>query len=165
MRRPALLLLAVLFLVAGGSGRAAAAVRPAPWATVNVCDTERHPDVLGLRASIPGTGRRAERMAMRFRVQWYSRRARAWRFVAGAAGDSGWVSVGSARYRRRETGVLFRFKPPSGQDAFVLRGVVDFRWTQRGRRARGARRITAGGHRSSAGADPRAYSAASCEII
>ena len=39
------------------------------WATVNICDTAKHPDAIGIRASMPGTPKHA-RLAMRFRVQY-----------------------------------------------------------------------------------------------
>ena len=50
MRRRAVVALLVLALFPA----AAAAKEPQPWATVNVCDTAKQPDAIGIRASMPG---------------------------------------------------------------------------------------------------------------
>jgi hypothetical protein len=140
---------------------AAAAARPAQgdrlWATVNVCDTSRHPNEVGIRASMPGVPRRAVRR-MRFRVQW--RDGSRWRFVTGA--DSGWRKLSRSRGRAIESGWSFEFEPPA--KATTFRGVVGYRWVRNGRIVAGAREITESGHRSTAGADPADYSAATCSM-
>src|SRR4051812_4344046 len=48
------------------------------WATINVCDTARYPDTVGVRASMPGTGTPGEEMFMRFQVQYHSRVDHLW---------------------------------------------------------------------------------------
>jgi len=140
---------------------AAAAARPAQadrlWATVNVCDTSRHPNEVGIRASMPGVPRRAVRR-MRFRVQW--RDGSRWSFVTGA--DSGWRKLSRSRGRAIESGWSFEFEPPA--KAITFRGVVGYRWVRNGRIVAGAREITESGHRSTAGADPADYSAATCSM-
>jgi hypothetical protein len=140
---------------------AAAAARPAQadrlWATVNVCDTSRHPNEVGIRASMPGVPRRAVRR-MRFRVQW--RDGSRWRFVTGA--DSGWRKLSRSRGRAIESGWSFEFEPPA--KAITFRGVVGYRWVRNGRIVASAREITESGHRSTAGADPADYSAATCSM-
>src|SRR5918994_549842 len=77
------------------------------WATVNVCDTTKHPNEVGVRASMPGTPRGTTR-SMRFRVQW--RDGDRWRYVAGA--DSGWRRVQRAEGLAIESGWSFEFAPP-----------------------------------------------------
>ena len=140
---------------------AAAAARPAQgdrlWATVNVCDTSRHPNEVGIRASMPGVPRGAVRR-MRFRVQW--RDGSRWRFVTGA--DSGWRKLSRSRGRAIESGWSFEFEPPA--KAITFRGVVGYRWVRNGRIVASAREITESGHRSTAGADPADYSAATCSM-
>lgn len=134
---------------------------PKLWATVNVCDTAEHPDVIGIRASMPGTGRR-HGLWMRFEVQYRSPADGQWHRIAAGA-DSGWRRVGTSITRRIESGWNFTFlAPDSGEH--VLRGVVSFRWTRAGRTVRRLREITVGGHRSTRGADPPGYSAATCRI-
>lgn len=140
---------------------AGAAARPAQaghlWATVNVCDTAKHPNEVGIRASMPGTPRGTVRR-LRFRVQW--RDGDRWRYVSGA--DSGWRTLSRARGKAIESGWSFEFEPPSKPITF--RGVVRFRWQRDGKIVSRAMEITETGHRSTAGADPEGFSAASCSI-
>jgi hypothetical protein len=144
-------------LAAPGSAAARPAAVDRLWATVNVCDTSKHPNEVGVRASMPGTPRGTGRR-MRFRVQW--RDGDRWRYVEGA--DSGWRALKRAQGRAIQSGWSFEFEPPS--KAITFRGVVRFRWLRDGRVAARAMEITETGHRSTAGADPADYSAASCSI-
>src|SRR3954469_12114319 len=116
----ALLALVIVLVLAPAS---AAAARPGDlWATVNVCDTAKHPDAIGIRASMPGTPRGA-RLSMRFRVQ-FKTASGSWRDAHGAA--SGWRVVGRARGSAVESGWSFSFAEP--MSPVTLRGVVRFRW-------------------------------------
>ena len=127
------------------------------WATVNVCDTAAHPDEIGIRASMPG-GKRGTRLLMRFRVQYRDLSTGRWRAVRDA--DSGWRKAGNGR-ATREAGYSFEV---AAEGTRILRGVVTYRWTRKGHVVRHAKRITAGGHRSTDGADPADFSAATCRI-
>ena len=127
------------------------------WATVNICDTAKHPNEVGIRASMPGVPRGAVRK-MRFRVQF--RDGGRWRYVTGA--DSGWRTLKRSAGRAIESGWSFEFEPPA--QPITFRGVVRYRWLRDGRAVRRARRITEGGHRSTRGADPANFSAATCRI-
>jgi hypothetical protein len=127
------------------------------WATVNVCDTARHPYEVGVRASMPGFPRGTVRR-MRFRIQYSD--AGTWRYVNGA--DSGWRTLSRARGRPVEAGWSFDFPAPAAPVTF--RGVVRYRWMKAGRVVGRAMRITEAGHRSTIGADPPDYSAATCSM-
>lgn len=166
----ALVSLLVLSLAPAAQGRT---VRPSKdlWATVNICDTPAHPDTIGIRGSMPGSGRRGEVMFMRFRVQFYARTDQKWHNIARGA-DSGLIRVGSARHKVRQSGWSFRFMAPDGSDSYVVRGVVTFAW-RRERRINGRRtyrtvarteRRTKSGHPNAVGADPPGYSSGLCEI-
>jgi hypothetical protein len=158
MIRSALLvvLFAALLLPAGASARKR---DDALWATVNVCDTARNPDAIGIRASMPTTPRGA-RLSMRFRVQYRTADA-GWKDVADA--DSGWRVVRPAKgAAAAESGWGFNFATPA--KAVTLRGVVRFRWRRGSALPRQAELATEAGHRSSAGADPEDYSAATCVL-
>ena len=141
----------------------ALAVAPAPaaartddlWATVNVCDTAKHPDAIGIRASMPGTPKGA-RLTMRFRVQ-YRVDSGDWRDIPGT--DSGWRVV---RGNPAQSGWSFTFAHPTSP--VTLRGMVQLRWRKGGTVLRQAELPTEAGHRSSAGADPADYSAATCTL-
>jgi len=172
---PRTLALTAAALVAGlvpASGLAAPPHRaPAPtidksrllWATINVCDSAKHPDTIGIRASMPGSGRRSERMFMRFQVQYFKVSAGQWA-NGDATADSGFRSVGLAKYRRRESGWNFAITPPPAGQSYRLRGVVTFEWRRAGEVVRRARRATRAGHRGTFGSDPKGYSAAECTI-
>jgi hypothetical protein len=117
-------------------GIAAASDTPELWATVNICDTARAPDSMGVRASMPGNSR-SRRMYMRFTAQYWSRSRQDWAPVAGS-GVSPWVFAGSARYERRQAGWTFEFAPPPPGVTFTMRAIVEFEW--RASRERVARR-------------------------
>ena len=136
----------------------AAARDPEPWATVNVCDSAKQPDTIGIRASMPGTPK-GVRLSMRFRVQ-YKVDEDTWADVENA--DSGWRALGAAKGVAAESGWSFTFTKPS--KAVTLRGVVRFRWRKGNALPRTAEVATEAGHRSSAGSDPPGYSAATCAL-
>lgn len=135
---------------------------PLLWATVNVCDTADNPDTIGIRASMPGSGIRSERMFMRFRVQFFAKADGKWHNV-GKAGDSGFRAVGSGRLAQRQSGRNFTIKPPT-DGAYRLRGAVTFQWRQGDKVVRSASKRTTSGHGRTRGADPKGFSAASCIV-
>ena len=157
MARIALLLTALACLLAPSA--AVAALRDAePWATVNVCDTARQPDTVGIRAAMPGSPK-GVRLSMRFRVQ-YKVGEESWADVENA--DSGWRTLGTAKGVPAESGWTFRFTRPS--KPVTLRGVVRLRWRKGDALPRTDEVATEAGHRSSAGSDPAGYSAATCAL-
>ena len=150
---------------------AGAAARPADplthskrlWATVNVCDTVGHPDSIGIRGSMPGSGDKAEVMFMRFQVQVFEQTDARWHYLVGA--DSGFVEVGSGRAKARQSGNTFTITPPrAGSAPYLLRGMVSFEWRKDAAVVRRARRSTTVGHPNTAGSDPAGFSAATCSI-
>ena len=145
-----LLILPLLMAMAAAPARAQSADL---WATVNVCDTAAHPDEIGIRASLPKP--RGRVATLRFRVQYRDASAGRWRYVLDA--DSGWHKLG----RASESGWSFEV---AGDGTQILRGVVGYRWKRHGKIVRRARRVTVGGHHSTAGADPKNFSAATCRI-
>ncbi len=150
-----------------GTAFAAASSPPLPapgsaalWATIDVCDTKAHPDTVGIRGSMPGTGDAGESMFMQFRVEYL--RERVWTNI-GRRGESPFVAAGSAAFRSRQAGVDVTIAP-SAERHFLLRGVVTFEWRLRGRVIATALRSTTAGHAAGAGADPPGYSASVCSI-
>lgn len=165
MRRPALaVLLALPFALAPGAARAGdPRESPLLWATVNVCDTERHPDTIGIRASMPGSRRKGETMWMRFKVQYLSAADGLWHNFTVDGTDSGAVRVARhARHRVRQSGYLFPFAPAAGE-TYHLRGAVYFEWRKRGKVVRRVKEITTAGHRPAV-ADPEGHSEATCDV-
>jgi hypothetical protein len=153
-----------IFLLLAVVAPASAWARDDQWATVNLCDTPAHPDSIGVRASMPGNGKR-QRMYMRFRTQFYSASEARWEAVAASAGRSAWIYVGSARRAYAQGGFTFMFEPPVPGRTYRLRGVVDLRWTDSRRHVlRRSKAVTEAGHPGTKGADPSVYSSELCEI-
>ncbi|MEA2154897.1 MAG: hypothetical protein QOE11_1037 [Solirubrobacteraceae bacterium] len=132
------------------------------WATVNVCDTERWPDTIGIRGSMPGSGDDRGTLWMRFQVQFQSPDDGLWHNVP-EGGDSGFVLAGSGRAKARQAGRSFRISPKKGEQV-LLRGRVSFEWRLKDVVTRSASMRTAKGHRSSAGSDPPGYTASTCTV-
>jgi hypothetical protein len=173
VRRPGATFLTIAALAAtAGVAPAADGAPPRPqafsarsllWATVNDCDTTAQPDTIGIRGSMPGSGYRRQEMYMRFQLQYLATDDDGKWHNIGDAGDSGWIDVGSARYRQRQTGRNFTVRPPDS-GSFRLRGAVTFEWRDGTEVVRRARVRTTAGHGNTAGADPRGYSRASCVV-
>jgi len=133
------------------------------WATVDVCSPADQRNTIGVRGSMPGNGVTGEEMFMRFTIQYRDASTGKWLALSGNA-DSGYIDVGSARYRARQAGRSFVFEPAAHQPAYRLRGYVYFQWRRGGKVVISAARPTQLGHRSAAGADPPSYSASTCII-
>ena len=159
-----------LALLAGPAGAVAAPAAGRPfgrdallWATVNVCDTVGHPDGMGIRGSMPGTGDRRDELFMRLQLQFRGSEGR-WRRM-GRSGDSGFLAVGRGDARVRQAGRTFTLTPPAaGRPAFVMRGLVTFEWRRGGAVLRRAFRATQAGHPGTPGADPPGFSAPTSSI-
>jgi hypothetical protein len=140
----------------------ASAAAPDVWATVNVCDTAKNPNGIGIRASMPGAQRKTVRLYMRFRIEWKDPTDGLWHNTIGF-GDSGFVNIGRPKDGgRRQAGYVFPLEQPTEPQR--LRGKVDFQWRIGKRVVRRERARTEKGHRSAAGSDPKGYSAATCVV-
>ena len=139
------------------------------WATVNICDSPRYPNVVGVRASMPGNARR-QWMFMRFSAFWYRLGQRDWQPLPG--GRSSWIEVASARFRARQAGYSFRVSQPPAGRSFVVRGVVEFEWRAIERRRdhsgwvvkKRKRATTRSGVRGAQEGDPPGLSLGACEV-
>jgi hypothetical protein len=135
---PLLVLLILLVLAAPAPAQRSIDKSRHLWATINICDTETNPNVLGVRASMPGNGR-PQRMYMRFSAQWWSGSQQQWLDVPN--GTSPWIYAGSARYAARQAGWTFDFQTPPMGRAYILRGSVEFHWRAL-EQGKGARRAS-----------------------
>jgi hypothetical protein len=96
-------------------------------------------------------------------VQYFRPSTQKWA-PTDATVDSGFQSVGSAKYRRRESGWNFSITPPPEGQTYRLRGIVSFQWRVGTKVVRKAQKRTHSGHKGTFGADPAGYSAAECII-
>jgi hypothetical protein len=150
----------------------AATAQPAParslahsrelWATVDVCDPKDQPNTIGIRGSMPGDGHAKDVMYMRFRVQYLDATKKEW-LNLGKGGDSGPLKLGSGALTR-QGGFSVELAPIAGKPAFTLRGYVIFQWRKGSTVLQSLTRLTTPGHTSTAGADPRGFSAATCKL-
>jgi hypothetical protein len=145
-----------------GSGsdtvRAAATVKYL-WSTINICDTQHHPDQVGIRARMPGDAK-PDRLRMRFFVQYM--RDGSWVPVKNG-GMSNWLRVGSGLYKYQEFGWTFKFPNVQPGDHFTMRGLVKFQWRRHGTIIRAAHAYTSSHHPTKFG-DPARYSKATCGV-
>jgi hypothetical protein len=157
-------LLLALLLALALPAPATASHRGDLWATISICDTDAHPNVLGVRASMPGNGTR-QTMWMRFRVKYFDRASHEWYAVPGDSG-SPWIKLGGARYRAREAGREFTITPPLPTTSYVVRGEVRYQWRRRksGKVVHRRRQVTLAGHPTGRFGDPFDYSSGVCEI-
>jgi hypothetical protein len=133
------------------------------WATINICDTRKAPNTVGVRVSMPGSGKKTERMYARVRLQFFRPSSQSW-VLLGDGADSGWIPLGKATFLRRETGWTQQLSAPAPGQQFRIRGHVRFEWRRGAAVKRKATRVTAGRIENVQGADPADYSAAQCII-
>ena len=143
------------------AGPAAEAAGDNQWATVNICDTAKHPNGLGIRGRAPGN-KTKQNIWMRFFAQ-FRRADGTWAQVQNG-GVSPWVKLGTADYTWRETGWTFFFNSLKPGQRIRLRGRVKIEYRKNGVVKRSATEITEGGHHAAGDADPPGYSAATCVI-
>jgi hypothetical protein len=132
------------------------------WATVNICNSPQSPQTFGMRASMPGSGKKGERMWMKFKAQYKSAADGKWHNFSSEGADSGFQPVGDAKYKARQGGWSMQFEPQPGE-SYTLRGVVNFEWRKGTKVVRKAVKQTTTGHKTSV-AEPARYSAATCVL-
>ena len=174
MRTPltaALLALAVAAVLTtgalAGSERTTLYTASAPknqWSTINICDTEKHPDGLGIRARMPAR-ERGDKMKMRFFVEYM--KDGAWVALprdGGGTTMSDWFVVGYGEHKWEELGRTFSISRLQPGQQFRMRGLVKFQWRRHGEVVKRAHAYTSGGHHQNNYGDPKGFSAATCSI-
>jgi hypothetical protein len=172
MRRAPFALLLTVAAVLAPCGVAGAVPTQAAWATINVCDTAKPRNAVGIRAGMPGNGT-TQRMYMRFQLQWYRPSKRRYEDTGA---PSTWVSAGSARFRAAQRGFTFAgiADPPAGA-RYKLRGEVSFEWRELRPLRKGSKRerevvvkraarLTRAGYRKVIGGQPKGRSDAVCMV-
>jgi hypothetical protein len=129
------------------------------WATIDVCNTAKHPNTVGIRGSMPGDGRAKDRLYMSFRLQYLNTATNVWSDLSTAS--PAFVAVGAGG-SARQGGTSFQLV--AGRAAVTMRGVVDFQWRRGSKVLLNAARMTTAGHKALAGADPAGYNAATCQV-
>jgi len=127
---------------------------PKLWATINICNSRSHRDVLGVRGQMPALGFPAA-LSMVVDVSRYSPAEH--RFVANATRT---VSLGTDSTGLQQDGAEFQYAPHAGR----LTATIQFIWKRGATQLGLVTRRTTGGHRDADFGSPAHYSAASCTI-
>jgi hypothetical protein len=126
------------------------------WATVNVCNTKRFPNVLGIRGEMGSMGFAAVE-SMNVQVDFQASAGKPFRPIAGVHRE---IGLGRVTTGLHQGGVNFQFGPHAGS----LSATVTFEWKLAGKvLARATRRATAR-HPQAAFGNPAHFSAAQCTI-
>jgi hypothetical protein len=155
--------------VAGGSAKnptqkeiraAVAQAKRSPhlWATVNTCDTRKHPNVIAIRAQMPSFGF-PTRMSELIKVDYWDAKAKRFR-PDPSPGAHALIQLGVVSFGYEQGGRAFKFQKHAG----LLRGTVTFQWKRSGKVLLTLTRHTTSGHQTADHGDPRGYSAAHCRI-
>lgn len=126
------------------------------WATVNICDTRRHPGTLGIRGQVPALGFSSS-ISIEISLDFWNAQSK--RFKPDP-GTKRLVELGSPSTGVHQQGVTFSFDPHAGR----FRGTARFAWRRRGKLLGQTDQVTTGGHRDADFGDPPRFSAATCTI-
>lgn len=132
------------------------------WATVNICDTYLHPDTIGVAGSMPVI-KKANKLYMRFRVQYRDDATKTFKSIPDANADSDWEVVDPGNRKARQAGHDFTLAAPKKGD-YVVRGQVSYQWRKGKKVVLSATRFTTAMHPTTKAADPKNFSAATCTI-
>jgi hypothetical protein len=132
------------------------------WATVNICDTDHHPDTIGVAGSMPII-KKATRLYMRFRLQYRDASVQTFKPVPGSDADSQWEIVDPGKGKARQAGHDFTLAAPK-KGSYIVRAQISFQWRRGKKILLSAKRLTAAGHPKTKAADPKHFSAATCTI-
>jgi hypothetical protein len=126
------------------------------WATINVCDTHKHPRTIGIRGEVPALGFRTT-ISISLGVDFWSKTDK--RFEPDPQA-SRMIKVGPVSHGIHQRGVTFQFAAHAGR----LRGTAKFSWTRRGKVLGSTKRVTTSSHHDADFGDPSGFSAATCMI-
>jgi hypothetical protein len=126
------------------------------WATIDICNTPHHRDMVGMRGQMPALGF-SSTMVMKFSTEFRAGK----HFIRdNNPNTTQTVSAGSASSGTTQRGWTFKFAPHAG----LLRGLVTFEWKLGKKTIGSTSRTTTAGHKGVASADPAGYSSATCRI-
>jgi hypothetical protein len=126
------------------------------WATVNICNTNRHPNVLGIRGQMPALSYRAL-LTMRIQVKYWSDADSRFKDVPHTRHT---VSLGTKTTGTHQGGLSFQFSPHAG----FLAATIRFDWIRSRRSIGHVTRWTTPHHPDADAGDPRHFSAWKCVI-
>jgi hypothetical protein len=126
------------------------------WATVNICNSKHHPNVVGIRGQMPALGFNSQ-LTMQVELRYWSDADKRYEVLPSTKQT---LSLGTERTGVHQGGLSFQFSPHSG----TLAGVVRFDWRLNSRSVGHAIRRTSTDHPDADQGDPAHFSAGKCEI-
>ncbi len=122
------------------------------WATVNICNSKRYPDAVGIRGQMPSLGFPAW-LSMNIQLNYWSGK----KFVQDT---TKLVRLGRSSNGLQQSGAKFNFGPTSE----LFDANVQFIWRRSGKLLGQVTLATTAGHPNADFGSPAHYSAASCKI-
>jgi hypothetical protein len=126
------------------------------WATVNICDTKKFPDTLGVRGQMPALGFSSS-LSIDIQVDFFDKTQKRFLPVPSAKMK---IPLGRVASGLQQGGATFTFQPHTG----LLSATVEFRWMRAGKVLAHTTRRTTGGHLSADFGSPPHFSAPQCTI-
>ena len=157
-----LFLTTVVVLLAMAEATAAKLDTANLWSTINICDTKKHPNKLGVRGRMPSDGHKSHTLWMKFIAQYKNTQTNKWQKVVSTKfeelgdGSRSWRSSG------KTFTITFAKNAPKGTH-FTFRGLVKYQWRNGSTVVLSKQRTTTSGH-PAMNSDPPGYSAATCVI-
>lgn len=125
------------------------------WATINICDTAKHPNTVGIRAQIPALGF-ATSLQMVVKLGYYAPGSATFKTVPDSTVT---LNLGQASVGYHQDGVNFMVKPPA-----TLNASVKFIWRSGSTVIGSVTRTTAPNRKGVQQGDPPGYSNDVCRI-
>jgi hypothetical protein len=126
------------------------------WATINVCDTRKHPRTIGIRGEVPALGFPTT-ISISIGIDFWSQTDKRFEPDPNA---SRMIKVGRVSRGIHQRGVTFQFGSHTGR----LRGTATFSWTRHGKMLGSTKRVTTARHHDADFGDPSGFSAGTCMI-
>jgi hypothetical protein len=126
------------------------------WATVNICDTKRFRNTLGVRGQMPALGFSAS-LFINLQVNFFDKTKKRFTPVPKATMR---IPLGKVSNGLQQGGATFTFKKHTG----LLNARITFEWVRGGKVIASTRRRTTGGHKGADFGNPPHFSAAQCRI-
>jgi hypothetical protein len=126
------------------------------WATVNICDTKKFPNTLGVRGQMPGLGFGSS-LSIDIQVDFFDKTQKRFAPVPSATMK---IPLGRVASGLQQGGATFTFQPHTG----LLSATVEFQWMRAGKVLAHTTRRATGGHTAADFGNPPHFSAAQCTI-
>jgi hypothetical protein len=126
------------------------------WATVNICNSKRYPDTIGIRGQMPSLGFAAW-LSMNIQLNYYSPADK--QFIPLPSGGTHTTRLGRSSVKLQQGGATWNFNKP-----VLLDASVQFVWRRAGKLLGETTQTTTAGHRTEQFGSPTHYSAKQCQI-